>query len=213
MDRDSAIVAIKGRLKRSSDSSLDASIISEMQIIQTDLEKSPTLPWFLVQSDLPLSVSAGVETVTVPTGFLREVESDNGGGLWLLTTDSEWIEIPKDDLAIIRAKWPSGTARPIRYALSNETLFLRPIADVGYSLRMNAYIEDDILSSNIENKWLKHAPEIVIAMTTAKIAGTYTHDKVAEAKALADAATARGLLDNETEARLHSNRSYSMGDD
>lgn len=213
MTRDEAVTLLQARLKRVGDTGLATSIITEMQFVQAQLlEGSPVLPWFLLNDSITtLATTLGVETVTLPATFLREVEDD---GLRVQDAQGTWHDIHKDDLPAIRNAHPEPeTGRPVLYYLGNTQLFLRPIPDAIYTLRYRAYLRDTALSTNIENNWLKYAADLVIAETGIIMASRYLRDAEAAQVMLQDVAIARGRLTIADEARKHASRNYNMGDD
>jgi hypothetical protein len=220
MTRDEAIVLLKGRLTRSADTALDASILLEMRFAQEQiLEKLATLPWFLISDELALVTVASTPTVAVPTNvgavtgrdFLREIEDEP---LQIQdTVDGTWSPLVKDDLGAIRTEFGDEPSTPKKYALVNNNYVLRPIPDAVYNLKTRVYLRDPRLTTNIENNWLLHAADLLIAETGILIADNYLRDSAAAALFRDAAATARIRLPSTHEARAHAGRNYSMGGD
>ncbi len=218
MDRDAAVARIKSRLQRSTDTALDTSIINEMQFVQQYiLEEGSFLPWFLLTdyTDAGFITVANTETVAVPTNFLREAEE---GALWIDNSaddpDAPWVEVPKDDYDALRnSSLYDGTGKPKRFALVGNNLYLKKTPDAAYLLRMLAFFKDTVLSTNIENNWLKYAADWVIAETGVIMALNYIRDDIMTQAFAAQAGRARNRVHIENEARAHANRNYQMGDD
>lgn len=216
MDRDSAVTILRGRLKRLGDSSIASTIITELQAAQARLESDPELPWFLLSEDLTATTVVNEERVPVPLNigglgrnFLREHEE---GALWLLPVDStEYIEVPKDEYDAISARWP-GAGQPQRYALTKDYFRLRPVPDQAYPLKIMCYLSDQVLTSNIENLWLKYASDVLICAAGQMIARYHLRDQAASQIFTEDLAAARQRLFISNEARIHANRNYTMGD-
>lgn len=216
MTRDEAVALLKGRLKRVSDTTLDASILAEMKFVQSQLlEGADVLPWFLLSQNLSAVTVVDEERIIVPgTGsrpFLREFEE---GALWVQDSENNtWNELQKDDYDALFNRFKDESGIPRAYALDGEYFRLLPTPDAVYNLRVKAYLRDTALDSNIENNWLKYAADLVIAETGAIIATNYLRDAEIAAKFLADIPVARNRLMVFDEARKHANRSYQMGDD
>ena len=217
MDRDTAITLIKARMKRAGDTNLDELIVAEMQLVQsTDLEGGPNLPWFLLSENLSAATTADEERVHVPinvefTGndFIREFEE---GALWLYNNDEGKYELlPKDDYDIILAKYPGG-GKPKKYSLNGDYFRFRPLPDVAYTLRMKCYLRDRTLSTNIENDWLKWAPDLMIAKVGAKIARYHLRDEKVADMLDNEATTAASRLLVQDTARKQANLELTMGD-
>lgn len=214
MTRDEAIALIKGRLKRVTDTTLDASIIAEMQFVQSQtLEGAAILPWFLLSENLSINTVADEERVSVPASagrpFLREFEE---GALWLQDTEGTWHELKKDDYDAL-ANALTGTGQPTAYALDGQYFRLKKTPDAVYPLRVKAYLRDLALTSNIENGWLTYAADLLIAETSLIMASKYLRDVDSVPGIVADITMARNRLLVFDEARKQANRSYQMGDD
>lgn len=136
----------------------DANIVQAMQEFQEELERNPELPSFLRKPYVGLATAAAVQTVNVPNDFLREWEQDQ---MNVATTDGPQ-SVVKDELGYLRIRYKdSGT--PQKYALVDGQFYFFPLPDQVYALSGTYYAKDAILSTNIENKWLKYIPEILIA--------------------------------------------------
>lgn len=222
MTRDEAVSIILSRCVRPGDQLLTTQCYTEMKmVIENILEGGDTLPWFLLSEFLTASTVIGEERVELPlnvggvTGrdFLREHETCS---LWIMPDgDTKWIELIKDDYDALYTALGGGSdsyGQPTHYSLDNQYFYLKPTPDKVYQLRMRVYLRDTPLTSNIENAWLKHAADLVIAETGTIIAGSYLRDTEAEAKFRDEAQKARNRLYIFHEAREHTGRSYSMGD-
>jgi hypothetical protein len=220
MTRDEAVTLVKNRLSRSTDTTLDASIVLEMRYVQEQiLEKLPNLPWFLISDEIAMATVVGNPAVAVPTNvgsvtgrdFLREVEGET---IQIQEpTDSTWSGIGKDNLGAIRTAYGDTPGKPKKYALVNTNFLLYPISDVIYSLKTRVYLREPRLTTNIENGWLLWAADLVIAETRFIIASDYLHDIDLAAKAEKAANIARAQLFVTNEAREHAAQNYSMGGD
>ena len=218
MDRDAAVARIKSRLQRSTDTALDTDIINEMQYVQQYiLEGGSFLPWFLINdyTDAGFITVDSIETVAVPTGFLREAEE---GALWIDNAANEptapWTELFKDDYDALRnSPLYDGEGKPRRFALVGTNLYMRKTPDDAYLLRLLAYFSDTVLTVNVENQWLKYASDWIISETGILMALNYLRDNVMTQAFAAQAKRARDRVLIEHEARMHTNRIYQMGDD
>jgi hypothetical protein len=204
MDRDTAVSIIKGRLARWSDTVLTDHIIAELQAAQQRLEGWPEPAWFLLTESSYTTTTIGEERIGVPLDFIMEVEAD---ALWIEDTEGNWTALKKDDYDEIRARWPD-TGLPRRYALMGSYFRLRPAPDIGYTLHMIYYGKDDALTTNMENKWLKYVPDLLISEAGYIIASRYVRNEPAAAEFKADVARARDALLRMNQARRDANRTY-----
>src|SRR5687768_4289047 len=212
MTRDEVVALLHLRLNRTD---LEAKIISEMVFVQSfQLEGTGAfLPWFLESEMANANAGEGEERVLLPDDFLGEIEEQS---LWLYDAtneDAPYTELHKSayDRLILRHQI-SGTPR--EYALAGDYILLRPIPDATYNLRMRYYAADASLATeNIENKWLKHAADWLMAEVGAKIAATHIRNLPLAKEFKQDAAIARQRVYTKHEARKHTNRTYGMGED
>lgn len=209
MLRDDAVDRIQRRL--SFRENLETPIIEALQDAQERLEQEAFLPWFLVTEVSSISTADGEERVPLPSGFIRELETE---GLQYFNSsatedDDVWTELAKDDTDFLRRKYP-GEGAPIAYALDADYFRIFPTPDDTYTLKMQYFAKDTVLSTNIENAWLANAAWWLIGEAGADIAGALEHEK-AEARFAAQALSSRERVRIDTEARMHSNRKYVMG--
>lgn len=204
MDRDTAVTILKGRLARWNDTVLTNYIIAELKAAQARAELHVTLPWFLLTESTYTTTTIDDERVELPSDFLREAEED---AFWLTDADGNEVELRKDDYNGIKNRWPDS-GQPRRYALVGRYFRLRPVPDLAYTVRMIYYGKDAILTTNIENKWLEHAPEVLIAEAGHIIASRYVRNDVAANEFKVDVIRAWKDVDVANQARLDANRIY-----
>lgn len=209
MIRSEAVIRIQRDLGFRSDK--ESEIITALQDAQVELEKEAELPWFLLSGELSLVTVSGTETVAVPTGFLRESEKSplyyyNSAAA---NTDDIYTALAKDDLVLLRKELP-GAGAPQAYDLIDENFYIFPTPDAIYNLRIHAFIADDLLTSNIENQWLKHAHEFIIGIAGRKIASAL-RDKGAVQIFNAMETRGRDRLRRDILARDDVRRRYQMG--
>jgi hypothetical protein len=125
-------------------------------------------------------------------------------------------EIVKDFYDDLTSTYPRGSeaekGMPRRYSLVGDYFILKPTPDKEYTVRIKAYLRDQILSTNIENLWLAHAADLMIAEVSHKIAEQHLQDYELAKMIEKDRARARDRLFLLNEARKHANQSYEMGD-
>lgn len=205
MLRDAVVSLIKGRLARWNDTVLTNHIITELQMAQIRAEQKATLPWFLLTESSYTTTTAGEERIEVPADFLREAEED---ALWLEDAEGTWRELRKGDYSSLRPRYPES-GKPVTYALVGNYFRLFPVPDsAGYTAHMIYYAKDATLETNVENKWLSHAPEILIADAGHIIASRYVRNDSAAMEFKADYARAYDELRVANQARLDANRIY-----
>lgn len=209
MTRDDAVTRIQHTLGFRTDKITE--IINALQDAQVLLERGATLPWFLQTEVSSVVTVANVERVTIPSDFLREWEEDP---LWYFVAgtggdDDAWTELAKEDLAFLRDAYP-GSGEPIAYALDIKYFRIFPTPDAIYTLKMVYYKTDAVLSTNIENQWLKYFPYLMIG-EAGRLFSPGLRDKDAMAQFSRWAAEGRAQMLIENEARIHSSRRYVMG--
>lgn len=206
MTRDEAVALVKQGLGFKT--AMDSAIITTMKACQTNLELGPTKPWFLLSEDATYTTVAGERRIPLPPDFLEEYEE---GAIYYAPTDGDEIPLTKDiseQLRSVYASTSSGT--PEAYALVGNYFQLYPTPDDAYLLRMKYYQRATILNSNLENEWLKWAPNILIGQAGSQIAAGIRDWKAKETfDSMAQGALL--LLQNQNEARKHANLDMQIG--
>lgn len=177
MLRDDAITLLADRMQRSD---ITTRLQNEMQVAQSKLELMPFLPWFLLTELATGATIANEERVALPADFLREPDEDEAT-LWLVdntTSPAKKSFLNKSTYALLVDKYKNSIyQQPLEYALVGQYFRLRPIPDTVYTVQFLYYAAGVVLSSNIENVWLKYAPELLIART-GMLAAKYPNDQV-----------------------------------
>jgi len=209
MMRDAARTRIQQTLGFRTDK--ETEIINALQEAQVILERGAVLPWFLQTEVSSIVTVADEERIPIPSNFLREWEEDP---LWYFVAgtggdDDTWTELAKEDLAFLRGKYP-GSGKPIAYALDIKYFRIFPTPDAIYTLKMVYYKADTVLSTNIENDWLRYFPYLLIG-EAGRLFSPGLRDKDATAQFSRWAVEGRALMLVENEARIHSSRRYVMG--
>lgn len=221
MTRDDAVVEIQNLLGFTT--ILQEPIQRELFHAQNRLENGPIRPWFLKEDRTYTFTIPGESRVLLPVDALEFLDEDEDSALWYAPdSGTQDREIVKDDLDFLvknQANFagvdedsdviPQGI--PQFYALSGNYFRLFPTPDLAYKIRMVYFKKDTPLNSNIENKWMKYAPWLVIG-EAGSVLSVSARDKVAQAEFTRLRTTGAITLNTQTEARLHANRNYVMGD-
>lgn len=168
--------------------------VTQLILAQDRLERSAILPWFLLSEDSTITTLASEPRIVIPSDFLRECEDD---ALWRYNPEAEsgeeqWTKLVKDDLDYLREVYPD-TGKPTHYALSGGYFWLLPTPDDIYTIRQRYFAKGASLATDIENSWLKYAPELLIGEAGLPLAASLRD---------ADAATEFGRKRTEGNARL-----------
>lgn len=208
MLRDDAVRLIAFRLNNRTD--LDAAIIQEMQLAQEiRLEQNGRFqPWFMVSEYGTELADPNENRIPVPEDFVMEIEEEP---LWVLNPEGVWVELTKKGEGALQSYFGSTQPTlPTHYALEGDHFTLFPTPDQAYQVRFRYAAKQTPLTTNIENSWLKFAPDILIAETCESMAiHVLQNDKLAAGFMKAkNEAWARLFVMNE--ARIHSGREYQM---
>jgi hypothetical protein len=137
-------------------------IVSAMQQAQRLFEQGKTLPWFFIQEDQEITLAADASTASIPEGFIREIERNQGmrfipsGGTTYRWITKAWY----DELQDVHRTTETG--EPSYYVIRKSTfLFDRP-ASAATTLYWDFYKKAEVLTSNVENAWLANAPDLLI---------------------------------------------------
>lgn len=173
MTRDEAVAIIQEQLGFRSD--LSTNIITNLKLAQTMLEKGPTKPWFLVSEDSYIRTTSAEQRLPLPSDFLQETDDAVLRYVPDTATDGE-VELVKDSYDQLRVRYfdpdtgVTETGEPEAYALLGEYFRIFPTPDDDYLIRQVYYKTDTVLSTNVENGWLKHCPYLIIGKAGAQIA-------------------------------------------
>lgn len=204
MMRDEAVTLIQRRIGFRSDKA-DV-IVKHMKDAQTRLEETQPLPWFLITEKASATTTAGEERCGLPSDFLAAYENEH---LYYLDADGKWVALCKIDAQHGRLTY-TEPGPPEAYALDDEYFRLFPTPDDSYGLRLVYYGQDQVLDSNIENKWLKHAPFSIIGLAGEAISQDLRDRRAMEFfqnLIVQDRLRLHGFQ----EAREHTNQRYVMG--
>lgn len=171
MTRDEAVSMIKMQLGFRANQ--DANIVTCLSLAQTQLELQPTKPWFLVSEDSYIRTEAAENRVPLPEDFLQEHED---GCLYYVPDDVEdatdHVLLVKDDYDVLKANFANKvSAAPQAYAILGSYFRIFPVPGDDYLIRMTYYKKDTLLTTNVENGWLKYAPMLLMGKAGQIIAG------------------------------------------
>lgn len=158
MTRDEAVQQVQLILGFRQDKTSE--IQAQLRFQQNELEKAPTLPYFLKTEITNLVCNSGDPNLTVPTGFIREWEEDK---LQVQDSGGTWRTLSKDSPDYLRSVYQAANGLPEAYGYIGGTYYtLFPTPDANYTFRQTYFKAEPVLSSNIENKWLLYVPFLLI---------------------------------------------------
>lgn len=219
MNRGDAIQEIADRLGSRTD--LNTRILNSMGYVQEFiLEKQAILPWFLITENLYADTVADEPKLSLPTGFLREVEQ---GALWRkLDTDSDddepWRELikrPHDELREALGDELDWKGAPTHYAILGNYWILAPVPDAVYRIYTRIYQADtlpkNLADDSATNQWLSYEAEFLISETVLRLGRhlQYPTNRMQVFQKDRDAAFRQFFITHE--AREHANTHYRMG--
>lgn len=210
MTRDEAVIEILQELSYRRGG--EAEVITQLQRSQLSLEQvGKTLPYFLRVVDQTLTLTVDQDYVLFPDDFIKEVEeapirySDAAGNpsiRYLRKSDDKGLrEYYTDSSSTVLRGGPSG------YTFLVDRMRIFPTPDQAYGLIWDYYAHDVPLTSNIENKWLKYNPDILMGHAGHRLA---KRKRSPEAAAVFQGMFADGqrqlISDNEERERTNSSR-------
>jgi len=206
MTRDEAVTAIKIQLGFRTNQ--DANIVTCLQQSQAKLEKMATKPWFLLSEKATVTLVVNEPRLAHPSDYLGEHEEN--GLTYLPADDGDPVALRKDDLDVLKAYYKLQEGPPECYAVDGNYFRLFPIPDDEYEVEMYYYQQDTVLSTNIENNWLKHFPFLLMGEAGTLIAGGL---RDTAAMAIFNSWRKEGMIElfRENEARKHVNTSPQIG--
>jgi len=147
----------------------DAAIVAALKEAQRDLELGQTLPNWLLVFDEAVVTTVGVATVALPTGFLRFHEDYP---LYVIDDEGRRVSVPRKQQVEARDAYGSVTDGATRVFVQDTKarLTLLPTPTTVYSLYVTYYKAAVVLDSEVENLWLKNAPNYLVGMAGLKVA-------------------------------------------
>lgn len=170
MVRDQLVKVLAWRLGNRKD--MEERIIAEMALAQeVILEQHTWKPWFLAKDLEGVSLQAGESSFALPVDYLDEVED---AVLWLVEPETGgYIECQKESVEDLRRFIPTFD-RPYAYAIDKGFVKLSQAVPAALNVSWQYMAKDVLMSAdNVETAWLKHAPDLVLAVIGAEIAGKH----------------------------------------
>jgi len=197
----------------------ETQIITALKRAQENLELRPFLPWFLKSEVTTASTTAAENRLILPPGFIREFEGD--ALYWYVpegeATDEEgttidypaWKALKKGIDEDFHTNYP-GNGKPQGYSLDASYFRLYPTPDAVYQMKIVYYKKATVLDTDVENGWLKYAPDLLIGEAGQRIAAGL-RDAKAKQYFLELSAKGHAQMEQGGEAREHENQTYVMG--
>jgi len=178
MLRDAAVDILMNRLGLRKQTTLSDSIIGEMVFVQENtMEGNATQMWFTASTVQTLNTVADDETIALPSDFIAELED---GNLYVQNDDGSETEVIRADWDLLKSEPDlTGTGKPTFYDLVGDYFRFKLTPDAVYNIELIYHQRQTSLAgiygdaANIENNWLKHASDWLIAETGVIIAGQY----------------------------------------
>jgi hypothetical protein len=210
MTRDEVVTLVLSRCgNRQADTNLRAAAELELKLVQTRLEEKEWLPWFLLSTQETAPLTIGEPRLRVPERFLLEYDE---GALFLTNSAGDEVELPKEEYDLLRGKYLNTDPNtPETYALRGEYFYFFPTPNAEYPVRMVYFKGQPVLDTDIENRWTKHAPHLLVAELGVVIAGQYTNDAAKKDLFVQQTTREENALMKKHEARDMANRELQMG--
>jgi hypothetical protein len=180
MLRSEAVTAIKRGLGFRQ--TQDTTIIAALQAQQRMLERGKTLPSWLLTFDVPFTITANSNAITMPARFLRfhddfEMYYTNASGARVFLPRKQYTEAYQayvasgdaDDSAVIPS--PPNTYPSVFVQYNKTTGIVVPTPTVSFTAYATCYVGAAVLDSDAENAWLANAPDYLIGLAGIQVAG------------------------------------------
>lgn len=208
MVRDQLVKVLAWRLGNRKD--MEERIIAEMDLAQeVTLEQHTWRPWFLAKDLEGVSLTAGDSSFALPADFLDEVED---AVLWLVEPETGgYIECHKEGVEDLRRFIPTAE-NPYAYAVDKGFVKLSQAVPAALNVSWQYMAKDALMSAaNVETLWLKHAPDLVLAVLGAEIAGKHLQNPNLAGAFQADMGQAWQRLQALDTAKKELNQQRTMG--
>lgn len=155
---------------------LDDRIVSEMQLVQADLEQGDFLPWFLTTLESDINNDATDTDIIyldteIPNFILPLEDADLER---YDSTNAEWVPLERRyslrELQHADSRIFEDETLPYLYTIVGNQIRLLP--DPGEVLTFRWWVseKDTVLNTDISNGWTNNAPELLASVTCAKMA-------------------------------------------
>lgn len=211
MTRDEGVALLMQQFSFRNSSVTEAAIVSNMQLAQTTLEMMPNKPWFLISELTETTTIPDDHRLPLPDDFLEELDEE---GLTYLPDDEEEeeVQLVKEEIDLLKQNFIGvEPGAPQAYALVGEYFRIYPLPDDTYTVKMIYYMKDDTLDTNIENKWMKYVPLLLLGTAGKLTAKGPLRDVVANDTFNEWIQLGTDLLNRQNESRAMSNRKLQMG--
>jgi hypothetical protein len=209
MTKSTFLQLLKLRLGSRTDTDLDTLISLEADQAQFELEHTGEPPWFLLSFGVPMTMTAGVRTVSWPSNFLAEYED---GGCWLTNSSGDLVRLDKGDYDESLAYYGTEEGQPVGYSTAGTAMQLFPIPDVVYPLSVDCFLADTPFSATANgsaNAWLSYAADVLLAKTGVRVA-LFIRDVELVQVFAGELAAAIKRMETEHIARMEINRNRTM---
>jgi len=157
MTRDEARQQIQDMLGHNVNPTVATKIDAAFRFVQNELESEATLPFFLQKVDDSLSTVIDENIIERPSDFIRFYGEDP----FSLIIEGENFPLKKGSAKYIRQRY-TGETFPMGFSEIGEEFQIFPVPTAEYSLILSYYAKEKVLLTNIENKWLKYLPGLMI---------------------------------------------------
>jgi hypothetical protein len=205
------------RCGHNTSAALRSAAVLEAKLAQTEMEGDTGKPWFMFShyTDAAFATVANQEYVDLPDTFIG-LEEDQPAVWWYnseSTNTDKWEPLKRAVWSDIKNYYQDrGTGAPVDFDIFNNRIYMRPIPDAAYLLKLPGYFSQTaIADAAVETTWTKWAPDLLAAMTLVHVGEKHLQNLEISMQARADVGRAILRLKKETERRLHSGRDYVMG--
>ena len=190
--------------------------VTMFQFVQNQLEMGPIRPWFLLQEDSLVLTTINEERIEIPQDFIAECDELPLRYRPTTYPTTPEIQLRKDAYDLLKRNFGPNTILPgtqqVPQAYARVGIYFRifPLPDQNYPIRLIYYAKDTVLSSNIENKWTKYSPDLLIGRA-GRLLATGLRDAGAYGEFSKMETTGMDRLLRENEEQKHVNQTYQMG--
>lgn len=191
----------------------------EAKLKQQELEGGSFKPWFLFDdyTNGSFVTVANQEEVALPATFLG-LDDDLARYLYYQDTTrqtpDQWVRIQHEDYGKVKQlAVDSVTGPPQYFSVVGSSLYLRPIPDAAYALRLPAmYAQTSFSDVNVANAWTTSAADWLLAETLRQVAIKHVKDLEMAQECAADILVAKKRVYTEHISRISTGRRVVMGD-
>lgn len=199
------------KARRAGDTNLRSNIEDEIRQFIQKIERSPFHPWFLEKTSSGLVTVANIQTISMPSDYLLQVEDTD---FFLINDDNEYCRLDRGYHEDIENQFGGQESDiPGSYDFFGDLIYFGPIPDDEYTAQFKYYQKTTLPEDNsndVDNLWVLNAEDFFVTSIAFRLVDNYIKDDKRARSLKGEANEARIELHKYNESRKHVNMNYKV---